>query len=137
MPSIINPTYYEHAKGDAADNATRTDFFRHLCDGDWVIRDDTGSTESPLGWVALVEVTDEDVSRWVNGEIDGDLHLEIDNVEAGWYVVRRDDNGLVWAMTYGTGTLAEEGARADYAEAEAVSLAWDRAEDGIYGDDED
>jgi len=46
--------------------------------------------------------------------------------EPGWYVTRQDDNGLIWAMSYGPldSTFNEENARADFAEAESVFDSW-------------
>jgi hypothetical protein len=79
----------------------------------------------------------------VNGQIDGDLHLDPDdNLTPGWYVVRIDSNGFDWAMMYGgwcdehralcADTANEEAALADYESANLTYLTW--AEEESYED---
>ena len=125
MPTLDAPRYYEHSKGLMHEKYDP--FFRWYSPDDCVA--DTGNVEAPVGYVQLIEVLDEDISRWVNGEIDGEMHLDLNtDLTVGWYVAVQDDNGLIWAMTYGSGTLAEEGARSDFAEAEALYATWDNLE---------
>lgn len=141
MPSILAPTYYGRAKGLMPE---RFDGFFKWFISQFGTTDECGTVESPLGWVGLVEVTDKDIVDWYESEgkslEEMRQHMGLDEypVDAGFYVLRQDDNGLIWAMTYGgSGTLAEESARADFAEAERVSVAWDRADDQEYGPDDD
>ena len=129
MPSIENPTFYERADGIAPGRAD--EFFKRL-DLDEVI-EYTGDAESPVGFVQLVQVTREMIREYVSTV--GDPWLsERRNFAPGWYITRQDDNGLIWAMSYGgwcdeheafcTDTAAEEAARADYAEADTVYQSW-------------
>lgn len=128
MPTVEHPSYYSRSKGDEARTYEQTQFFRNLTPDNAV--SETGSTEQPLGHVMLVSITFADIVEYLPS--DSTLaDLSMLGVEPGWYIVKADDNGLIWAMTYGQGTFGEEQARADYAEAEAVALAWDLAEDQV------
>ena len=123
MPSIDAPAYYDRSKGLMSEHADP--FFKWMGPNGTVI-DETGETDSPLGFVALLHVTQDDLDEY-------DQMTDTAMVEPGWYITRQDDNGLIWAMTYGGDSqFCEEAARADFAEAEKVSSAWDEANDGIY-----
>lgn len=133
MPSIDAPTYYDRADGIAPGRAD--DFFKSLTPDDGI--DDCGSTESPVGHVMLVKVTRDMIAEYVTRE--GDPWLsERRNFAPGWYIVRSDDNGLVWGISYGgwcdehqdfcADTFSEQNARADYAEAEAIYAAWSESD---------
>lgn len=123
MPSIESPTHYERSKGIA--HRSTDEFFKFVESDDYC-----GNTESPLGYVMLVNVDGEMLDSFLETTTDGATP------DQGWYVTRTDDNGIVWAMIYGTGVFAEEGARADYAEAEKVASAWDRADDQDFSEPE-
>lgn len=133
MPSLEAPRYYEHSKGIAL--GKYDPFFRWI-GGDWFI-EDTGEVDCPIGHVALVEVDqamideyrDEVLKHW--REV---LAFEIPDL--GWYVLITDSNGIIFAQEYGTGTLSEEGARADFAEAERTYSEWD-TDDELARDEED
>lgn len=134
MPSISAPTWYERA--DYVMSSRTDEFFKRL-DLDEAV-EYTGSTEEPVGFVMLVQVTRQMIREYVSTA--GDPWMsERRNFDAGWYITRQDDNGLIWAMSYGgacdehdgdfcADTHAEEQARADYNEANQVSLAWHDAE---------
>ena len=133
MPSSDNPGWYERAEFICSD---RTDAFFKWLDLD-EYKANTGSVEAPVGWVGLVCVTSDMIRTWVSSQ--GDPWMsERRNFDSGWYIVRQDDRGFLWAMSYGGGcdipghegelcadTRNEEAARADFAEAEAVYAAWD------------
>lgn len=134
MPTIENPTFYERADGTAPG---RADQFLKWLDLDEYVAD-TGDVEQPLGWVGLIQITRDQIATWVSSQ--GDPWMsEARNFAPGWYIVRQDSNGLVWGMSYGgfcdqhqaycADTHAEESARADFAEAEAVAAAWWLADD--------
>jgi hypothetical protein len=119
MPSIDAPSYYEHAKTQAAGRADA--FLKWLDENEYLAV--TGEVDCPLGWVGLIEITGPEIATWVSSQ--GDPWMsEKRNFETGWYIVKIDNNGLVWGLYYGQGTLAEEGARADFAEAEATYELW-------------
>lgn len=126
MPSIEAPTHYEHSKGIMPSRFDN--FFKWLSPTFYIA--ETGDAESPLGWVCLIEVTDKDIVDWYESQgmslEEMRQHMGLDEypIDSGFYITRQDDNGLIWAMAYGTGTLAQEGARADFAEAEKVYEAW-------------
>lgn len=123
MPSIQNPAHYERCAGVA--ESEQDPFFRQIGADD--AEDDTGSTESPFGWVVLVRLDDELIGRIVNEHLVPMGYAEAYRVpKPGWYIIRCDDNGLVWGIEYGPldDTLAEEKARADFAEAEAAYVDW-------------
>ena len=121
MPSLDAPTYYEHSKG--VEGQPYDDFFKWV-DADWWA-DDTGNVECPLGYVVLLEVDQSLIEEYMTSTGDTSFYPE-----QGWYVTRLMDNGLIWAHTYGTGTLAEEGARADFAEAHRAYCEWDEGQGG-------
>lgn len=129
MPSISAPTFYERADGVMS---SRTDEFFKRLDLDEAV-EYTGSTEEPVGFVMLVQVTRQMIREYVSTA--GDPWMsETRNFAPGWYITRQDSNGLIWAVSYGgwcdqhDAFCAEERARADYAEANAVSIAWHDAE---------
>jgi hypothetical protein len=118
MPSMEAPTYYERS-GEIA-HSKHDPFWKHLTSNECV--DTTGENEAPLGWVGLVKV---------DSDLIYTLAYLIDTYEAevfpepGWYIVREDDNGLIWGMSYGEDCVFnEERARADFAEAEATYTQW-------------
>lgn len=130
MPSIDNPGFYERA--DYIMSSRTDEFFKRL-DLDEVA-EYTGSTEEPIGFVQLVQVTREMIREYV-GTTGDPWMSDRKNFDSGWYITRQDDNGLIWAMSYGGGcdehdgdfcadTSAEEAARADYAEANEASVVW-------------
>lgn len=139
MPSIEAPTHYERSKGIMPG---RFDGFFKWLDPDFYV-DNTGHVEAPVGFVALIEVTDKDIVNWYESqgmsleEMRDHLSLEDYPLDAGWYVTRTDDNGLIWAMTYGQGALAEEQARADFTDAVALFDIWFSADDNEIGVDID
>lgn len=129
MPSMDAPAYYDRAKWTAAGRAD--DFLK------WISPDyyeaDTGSVEEPIGWVGLIKIDRTLIAEYVSTF--GDPWMsEALNFEPGWYIVRQDDNGLVWGLGYGGwcnqhdaicyDTHAESSARADFEEAEQVSAHW-------------
>lgn len=120
MPSLDAPGYYDRAKFTAAGNADQ--FFKRI-DLDEAI-DDCGSVDMPLGHLMLVNVTRDMVAEYVS--TCGDPWMsERRNFEPGWYIVRQDDNGLVWGIGYGEDcTFNEEQARHDWNEALRVWIAW-------------
>lgn len=128
MPSIDAPTHYERANHIMLDRFDR--FFKYAVDGE----DFVGSVDSPLGAVTLLNLTADDVRS-----IATDAAIPFGEYPSdGWFICRQNDDGLIWAMHYGFDvTFNEERARADYAEAEAVSSAWDEAEDQVEPDDMD
>lgn len=139
MPSIEAPTYYDRSKGIMPN---KYDQFFKLATLDFTLSD-TGTVESPLGFVMLIKVDEEMQNTFLNEyvlrqDVSADLCYTCRNKfgvpDTGWYVTRQDDNGIIWAMEYGPldSTLAEESARADFAEAEKVAAAWDRANDQEY-----
>jgi hypothetical protein len=135
MPSIEAPTYYDRTKGILPG---RYDSFFKWVNAYMDCADhETGEVDSPLGFVALVEVDETMQNDFMHEEnLPDDLCHECRNnhgvPDTGWYVTRLDSNGIIFAMEYGEGTLAEESARADFAEAEKVAEAWSRACDGDY-----
>lgn len=129
MPTLNNPGHYERAEYESAGNADA--FLKWLDEADAL--DVTGSTESPIGHVMLIQIDRGMIRDWVSSA--GDPWMsERRNFEPGWYIIRTDDNGLVWGIGYGGycsehddfcgDTLNEEKARADFEEAEAVYAAW-------------
>jgi hypothetical protein len=127
MPSIDAPFHYERADHIASSRAD--DFLKWLDDDEF--EDTTGTVESPLGWVGLINIKRQTIRTWVSSQ--GDPWMsERRNFAPGWYVVRIDDNGLVWGLCYGEDCVYnEERARADFAEAEQVAAAWSYADDGL------
>lgn len=128
MPTLEAPRYYEHSKGILPG---RYDwFFRYLPESAVVGNGgETGEVESPLGFVTIIEVDEEIQQEFMQTHsITPDLcHTCRNNAgvpDTGWYVLCTDSNGIIFAMEYGEGTLAEEGARADFAEAESVYSEW-------------
>lgn len=122
MPTIDAPTHYDRSKGIMHSS---TDAFFQWFYGTDRFTSDTGSVESSLGWVALCHVEPSDVADYLADPYTNDNPPQLlGEITEGWYIIRTDDNGFIWAMTYGDGTLAEEGARADFAEAEATYAAW-------------
>ena len=119
MPTLESPGYYDHSKFIAAG---RADAFFKWISSDWYMKE-TGSVESRIGWVGLIEVGRDVLASYITetGDAWASSRTAID---LGWYCVRQDDNGLVWGIGYGEGTLAEEGARADFAEAEKAYDEW-------------
>lgn len=135
MPSPEAPTHYEHSKGIMPG---RFDPFFKQYSIDYA-EAECGNVESPVGFVMLLEVTNGDIVDWYESQgmslDDMATHLlGLDEypLDQGWYITRTDDNGLIWAMTYGTGTLAEESARADYSSAERTYLDWCGGDDEEY-----
>jgi hypothetical protein len=133
MPSIAHPAYYERALWVAAG---RADEFLKRIDTDEA-EETCGRTEAPIGHVMLVKVSTDMIREYVATA--GDPWMSsAKNFEPGWYIVREDDNGLVWGLGYGgwcadhdafcADTSAEEQARADYAEAVEAHDAWDNGE---------
>lgn len=133
MPSIDAPSYYERSSGDVCQTYDQREFFQAMA-SDPQPDHSTGDVEQPLGAVTLIEVTWDDIINHLPSDSGISAVVEL-NVEPGWYIVRQDDNGLTWAMSYGTQTFGEQAARADYAEACQVSEAWDLAEDQVHPDD--
>ena len=129
MATLDNPGWYEHAEFTAPGHADP--FFKWLDQDEYVST--TGDVDSPLGWVGLIKVDEDQIRTWVSSQ--GDPWMsEARNFSAGWYIVRQDSNGLVWGLGYGgwcdqhqafcADTYAEQSARADFAETEAAYLAW-------------
>jgi len=132
MPTTANPAHYERSLGIVSSKSD--EFFKRL-DLDEVV-EYTGDTESPVGFVQLVNVTSGMVHEYVASGGDPVLVLgkEGEFLVPGWYITREDENGLIWAMFYGEDmTLPEEKARADYAEADAVHQHWVDQSDYYYG----
>jgi len=129
MPSKTHPALYERAAFIAPGRAD--DFLKWLDENDAV--EVTGACLAPTGHVMLMLIDRDIISTWVSSQ--GDPWMsEGRNFTPGWYIVRTDDTGFVWGIGYGgwcemhddncTDTHAEELARADFAEAEAVYGAW-------------
>jgi hypothetical protein len=87
---------FEHADGI---EAARTDvFFKWLSPDYWTA--DTGNVEAPTGHVALIQLTPDLIRQYVTEE--GDPWMsERRNFSPGWYLLKTDNNGLVWAHSYG------------------------------------
>lgn len=120
MPSTEAPTYYERCSGVCP--SITDPFFQAISLGEAI--EDTGDVESPVGFVALVKV-DEDLIQWYRESVNVWATEDDELPDEGWYVVRKDDNGLVWAMDYGEDcTFNEEKARADFAEAVNTYERW-------------
>jgi hypothetical protein len=115
MPSIEAPTHYERSVGIAPNKFDH--FFR------WSVTEpieDTGHVESSLGWVGLVKVDEELIASYLEND-----PWVSETPPHGWYIVRQDNNGLVWGIEYGPdATLNEEKARADFKEAVEVYAEW-------------
>jgi len=131
MPSTDAPTHYERSKYILP---SRADDFLKFIEEDWY-EAVTGSVESPVGWVGLVHVDRDLIARWV--AFAGDPWMsEARNFSPGWYIVRIDDNGLVFGIDYGgEETLAEENARADFDEADRTYMEW-LEEPAFHGDED-
>lgn len=115
MPSIENPTWYEHAIATAPGHAD--DFFKWLDEADAI--DYTGDIASPVGHVMLYEVDSDIIATYVSTF--GDPWMsEARNFNPGWYIIRQDDNGFVWGMEYDV----EAYARADFNSAAELYAAW-------------
>lgn len=127
MPSIDAPTHYERSGGIAS--STTDAFFKWLDDLDFI--ETTGTVDSPLGFVGLINLDRETITRYVVQNATNPIWMsDRANFDAGWYIVRYDDNGLVWGLMYGEDCVFnEERARADFAEAERVHAAWSEADD--------
>lgn len=134
MPTINNPTHYERCSGIAPG---REDWLFNLITPDDSISD-TGRTEAPTGHVSLVELDPWLINRLRDDYAEGITAQSLRDLttygmpDPGWYIIRRDDNGLIWGIWYGRldSTFNEERARADYAEAEATYAAWDDCDCG-------
>lgn len=110
MPTPNEPTLYERA---AYQTAGRVDSFLRWFAGTDRYTEETGHVDSLLGWVALCNITRDDIREWVTEE--GDPWMsEGRNFSPGWYIIRINSDGLIWGMSYFT----EAGARADYEAAE-------------------
>jgi len=123
MPSTQNPAYYERSSGFC--HSILDTFFKYLTLDD--AEDYTGDVDAPVGFVQIVQLDDSLISGIVNEHMVPIGMMESHYVpEPGWYVTRQDDNGLIWAMSYGPldSTFNEENARADFAEAESVFDSW-------------
>ena len=121
MPTLDNPGFYERAKFTAAGRAD--DFLKSLTPDDAI--DDCGSVGCPIGFVMLVEIDRDLIREYVSREGDPWLSMS-SNFEPGWYIVKTDDNGLVWGIGYGPldSTFNEEAARADFEEACNAYSEW-------------
>lgn len=121
MPSMEAPNYYDRAKGILPGEFDN--FFKYLGSDDLVA--ETGDVEAALGWVALVKV-DSDLIINITAPRAGWSKSPREQVpDEGWYVIRRDGLGFIFAMEYGPdATLNEENARADFAEAEHTYSQW-------------
>lgn len=101
---------------------------------------DTGEMEAPVGWIGLIEVTETDLMSYIerHGPQSASDHgtvsdLMADGLTPGWYIVRINSDGLIWAMSYRSGAPAWECARADFAEAERTYAIGADATDHFYG----
>jgi hypothetical protein len=127
MPNLEAPGFYERAKFTAAG---RADDFLKSIEPDFY-EAETSSVECPIGHVALVKIDRDMIAQYVSRE--GDPWMsEARNFEPGWYIVRSDDNGLVWGLGYGPldSVFNEESARADFAEAEEAYAIWSGDDEG-------
>lgn len=116
MPSMEAPQHYDRSK--AIMGSEFDPFFRYVSPDYYEA--DTGTTDSPLGWVGLLRVDASTIAA-----TKADYTWPIDAPPEGWYIVRINDQGLVWGISYGgTDTFSEESARADFAEAERTYTRW-------------
>lgn len=120
MPTLDNPGHFERSKHIAAG---RADDFLKSYSPDYFLAE-TGNVESPIGFLALVDITREDIAEYVTRE--GDPWMsEARNFSPGWYLIKFDNNGLVWGIDYGgSSTFSEEAAREDFAEADRAYGEW-------------
>jgi len=110
MPSVQDPRHFETG---ALMPARYDPFFRWIC-GD--SENVTGDVESPGGFVTLAYV---DASAEIEEYIEQfgfSTFSESDTqgVTTGWYVTLVNDQGLIWAFSFGDGTMAEENARKEF-----------------------
>ena len=121
---------FEHANfiGSARGDA----FFRWLDPDQWVA--DTGNVEAPTGHVALVQVSAELIREYVSSA--GDPWMsERRNFTPGWYLVKTNEQGTVWAFGYDgwcewheafcADSFEEMKARHDFAVIEKQYAEWD------------
>lgn len=129
MPSIQNPAFYDRA--DSIAPGRSDDFIKWIDQVQYL--DTTGDVESPVGWVGLIKIHPDLIAEYAASM--GDPWItERRNFEPGWYIVRQDEFGMVFAMVYGglcwnhddfcTDTMSEQNARADFGEAESVYATW-------------
>lgn len=119
MPSLDAPSYYGRAASIAPEKYDH--FFRWLPHEFY--ESITSMVDCPIGWVGLVKL-DESAKRLHARELKDASYG--DYPDSGWYNVRINSDGLVFALYYGIdATLPEEHARADFAEAEAAYDEWD------------
>lgn len=107
------------------------DFFRYH-DHERTMVEETGSVESHVGHATLRKVERDVIAAYASEH--GDPWVtERRNFTPGWYVDVRGEDGTVWAFYYGgycaehddvEGTLPEEVARRDFAEAQRVYSQW-------------
>lgn len=122
MPSIEAPAYYDRAKFETSGRAD--DFLRSL-DTSFAVAE-TSTVECPLGHLSLHLITRDQIAEYVSREGDPWMSEER-NFSPGWYIVRTDEQGFIFGIGYGEDyVFNEEGARADFAEAEYAYAMWDQ-----------
>lgn len=100
----------------------------HLVDIGWNVKSD-GNVDSPVGAYALVEIPSHDGER---AEMEAaaaptaeEKHLgELFWPEAGWYVVQKNTQGLVFVFEY----ISKDEAEKAYARCEVAYAAWEASE---------
>lgn len=103
--SALDLTNAMHTASSRAD-----DFFKEMLGGNLIALEscmdrETGNVEWH-GWFATMEVTREDVMAYVSCY--GDPWIsEHRNLNTGWYIVKQNNDGLVWAFAYASKGLAD------------------------------
>src|SRR5207253_7646921 len=97
QPTMNHEVYlFEHCNGLAVARADA--FFKWLDPDQWV--SDTGNVEAPTGHVALVQVDRQLIREYVSSA--GDPWMSEDrNFAPGWYLVKTNEQGILWAYEYG------------------------------------
>jgi hypothetical protein len=127
--------FFEHAESISS---ARADRFLKWIDPDYYIAD-TGHVESPMGHVALVQITPDMIANYVTSEGDPWMSQRI-NFAPGWFLIKTNSDGLVWGMEYGgfcdmhqafcADSFEEMKVRHDFAVVERQYAEWDAEVNG-------
>lgn len=112
---------------------SRADGFFRYHDHESTMVDETGHVESHIGHATLRRVTFVDIATYAS-RFGDNWASHRSNLEPGWYVDVRGEDGTIWAFAYGgwcrehddlcADTHAEQTARRDFAEACRVYAEW-------------
>lgn len=94
--AMVNATHTASARSD--------DFIRTLL-ARWDPNRETGTVEWH-GWFGIFHITREEIAAYVS-EFGDPWMSERRNFEPGWYIVKQNNDGLVWAFAYASEGLAE------------------------------